>query len=333
MAELRQNVITRDWVIINPERARRPDQFAKTDGEKLSSTPYVPDCPFCRGNEQLTMNEILRIDGKDGWNVRVIPNKFPALTEQGERVHKVNGIYRSITAVGYHEVIVEHPLHNTTLALMSADAVSHVLSVYRQRYSIIRQDPRIEAIIIFKNHGEEAGTSIVHPHSQLVATPIVPYQIRSRIDEAIRYFDDTGECVGCRTVQDELRAKERVIHETEHFVCFIPYAALSPFHTWIFPKRHSCSFDAITQEELNDLAVMMKIVLAKLYVGLNNPSYNYSIRSIPTREQQAEYFHWYLSIIPRVSKTAGFELGSGMFINTAVPEDSASFLREVKVSD
>jgi Galactose-1-phosphate uridylyltransferase len=216
---------------------------------------------------------------------------------------------------------------------MSADAVSHVLSVYRQRYSIIRQDPRIEAIIIFKNHGEEAGTSIVHPHSQLVATPIVPYQIRSRIDEAIRYFDDTGECVGCRTVQDELRAKERVIHETEHFVCFIPYAALSPFHTWIFPKRHSCSFDAITQEELNDLAVMMKIVLAKLYVGLNNPSYNYSIRSIPTREQQAEYFHWYLSIIPRVSKTAGFELGSGMFINTAVPEDSASFLREVKVSD
>ncbi|MGB9592329.1 MAG: galactose-1-phosphate uridylyltransferase, partial [Candidatus Kryptoniota bacterium] len=324
---------TRDWVIITPERARRPDQFAKSNNETLPLVPYMPDCPFCRGNEHMTMDEILKIDGSDGWNVRVIPNKFPALTVNGERIHRVDGIYRSITAVGYHEVIVEHPLHNTTLALMSAEGISKVLTAYKRRYSVIRRDPRIEAIIIFKNHGEEAGTSIIHPHSQLVATPIVPYQVRSRIDEAIRYFDDTGECVGCRTVEDELRAKERVIHETEHFVCFIPYAALSPFHTWIFPKHHSCSFDAITDEELNDLAVMMKIVLAKLYSGLNNPSYNYSIRSMPTREQQAEYFHWYLSIIPRVSRTAGFELGSGMFINTAVPEESARFLREVRIND
>lgn len=331
MAELRQNVITRDWVIINPERARRPDQFAKSAGETLPTTVYLPDCPFCKGNEHLTMNEILRIDGEVGWAVRVIPNKFPALTEKGERIHKVDGIYRSITAVGYHEVIVEHPLHNTTLALMKAEEILQVLSAYRTRYRAIRHDPRVEAIIIFKNHGEEAGTSIVHPHSQLVATPIVPYQIRSRIDEAIRYFDDTGECVGCRTVEDEITAGERVIYESKHFVCFIPYAALSPFHTWIFPKRHSCSFDAIADEELFDLAGMIKVVLAKLFFGLNNPSYNYSIRSIPTREQQAEYFHWYLSIIPRVSKTAGFELGSGMFINTALPEESAKFLREVKV--
>lgn len=151
------------------------------------------------------------------------------------------------------------------------------------------------------------------------------------MDEAIRYFDDTGECVCCRTVKDELQAKDRVIFQSRKFVAFIPYAALSPFHLWIFPIRHASSFDEVTDDEINDLAKSLKTVLAKLYQGLNNPDFNYSIRSIPTRELHSEYFHWYITIVPRVSKTAGFEIGSGMYVNTALPEESAEFLRSVDV--
>ncbi len=333
MAELRQNVVTREWVIITPERAKRPDQFVKPKGIEPPLPMSSPDCPFCVGNEHLTLRETFRIGEGGNWRVRAIPNRYPALTDTGERVRKVDGIYRSMSAVGFHEVIVEHPLHNMTLALMPEKHVADVLRAYRQRYRAIRKDNRIEAVILFKNHGEGAGTSLVHPHSQLVATPIVPAQIRHRAEEAIRYFDDTGECVCCRTVQDEVRAKERIIIQTRHFAAFIPYAALSPFHIWIFPLKHVSSFEEITDTEIRDLAGCLKNVLARLYYGLNNPDFNYSIRSIPTRDLRVEYFHWYLTIVPRVSKTAGFEIGSGMYVNTAFPEESAEFLRKVATCD
>jgi len=331
MAELRQNVLTREWVIISPERAKRPDEFARRKDGEQALPEYATDCPFCVGNEHLTLEELYRMPEKGDWKVRVIPNKYPALTSRGERIRRVDGIYRSMTAVGFHEVIIEHRLHNMTLALMTEDEVSQVLKVYRERYNEIRKDSRIEAIILFKNHGEGAGTSVSHPHSQLVATPIVPNQIRSRMEEAIRYFDDTGECVCCRTVHDELKASERLIFQTKDFVAFIPYAALSPFHIWIFPLRHISSFDEMDDGETRELAKCLKTVLAKLYYGLNNPDFNYSIRSIPPRELHSEYFHWYFTIVPRVSKTAGFEIGSGMYVNTALPEESAEFLRKVSI--
>ncbi len=333
MPELRQNVLTREWVIISPERAKRPDEFARKKDNERVLPGYVSDCPFCVGNEHLTIDELFRVPDNDGWKIRVISNKFPALSSLGGRVRRVDGIYRSMTAVGHHEVIVEHRLHNMTIALMTDDEVADILKVYQYRYSEIKKDSRVEAIILFKNHGEAAGTSVAHPHSQLVATPIVPNQIRSRIEEALRYFDDTGECVCCRTVHDELQAKERLIFQSKNFLAFIPYAALSPFHTWIFPLRHVSSFDEIDAAEINDLAKCLKAVLAKLYHGLNDPDFNYSIRSIPTRELHSEYFHWYFTIVPRVSKTAGFEIGSGMYVNTALPEESAEFLRGVKVPE
>jgi UDPglucose--hexose-1-phosphate uridylyltransferase len=151
--------------------------------------------------------------------------------------------------------------------------------------------------------------------------------------EAISYFDDMGECLFCYTLRDELKAKERIVLETEHFVTFIPYAALSPFHLWIFPRQHTSSFSDITEPELADLAYTLKTVLAKLFHGLNNPAYNYTIRSLPTDDKQSDSFHWYLAIVPRVSQAAGFELGSGMYINTSIPEDSAQFLREIEIPE
>ncbi len=332
MNELRQNIITRDWVVIAKGRGDRPDEFASVRKSRPSLPAYVAHCPFCLGNEHQTAEETLAIRDAQGWRVRVVPNKFPALTPEGERTRKISGVYRSMAAVGVQEVIIEHPRHDTTIALMPVAHVADVIRAYRQRYETLRQDERIEAIIIFKNHGEAAGTSLVHPHSQLAATPIVPYQFRIRVDEAIRYFDDTGECIFCRTIADELASRERVIEENDHFVAFIPYAALSPFHMWIFPKRHASSFDEITDTEIEHFAAVLKNVLARLYHALDNPDFNYSIRSVPTGDRRTDYFHWYLTIIPRVVKTAGFELGSGMFINPSVPEENAALLRNVDVS-
>jgi UDPglucose--hexose-1-phosphate uridylyltransferase len=329
MPELRQNIITREWVVIATDRAKRPDEFRPADRGKSQVPAYQAGCPFCKGNEDLAARESLRIGDESGWRVRVIANKFPALQNIGERIRKTQGIYRSMTAVGIHEVVVEHVRHNTTLALLQPEEVEDVLTAYRQRYAEIRKDPRIEAVVIFKNHGEGAGTSLLHPHSQVVGTPIVPTQIRHRIDEAIRYFDEAGECIFCRTLREELVARERTVYESEHFVAFIPYAALGPFHLWIFPRRHVSSFDAILDGELADLALSLRTILAKMYRGLGDPDYNFSIRSIPTREGQTEYFHWYLTIVPRLARTAGFEIGSGMYINPSLPEECAAFLRGV----
>lgn len=333
MSELRQNLITRDWVIIATERAKRPDEFTQENKKTAAQIPrYRPNCPFCIGNEECTEIETFRLSDFNGWKVRSVLNRFPALSLDGERNRKIEGIHRSMNGIGVHEVIIEHPHHNLTTALLDVEDVANILRVYRQRYSQLRKDSRIETIIIFKNHGTKAGTSLEHPHSQLAATPIVPSQIRTRIAEAVRFIDDTGECLFCQTLKDELADSIRVIVESEHFVAFVPYAALSPFHTWIFPRRHASSFDDITDTEIMDLAYVLKTVLAKLYYGLNDPDYNYTIRSIPTDEQYTDYFHWYIALVPRLSYTAGFELGSGMYINTVSPEASAEFLRSVEIS-
>jgi len=333
MPQLRQNIITRDWVIIASERAKRPDQFATEQKVRPPANRYEPECPFCPGNEHQTNKELLRVEGDHGWQVRVVDNKYPVLYSGGERVRSSRGIYRSMAGVGLHEVIVEHPHHDLMPALYAVEELAAVFTAYRGRYREIRKDNRIEAVIIFKNHGEQAGTSLAHPHSQLAATPVVPTQIRTRVEEATRFFDDTGECVFCQTLREELQAHERIVCETEHFVAFVPYAALSPFHLWVFPRRHMSSFEDIADNELGDLARILKTVLSKMYHGLNNPDYNYSIRSVPTRDRNTDYFHWYLTVIPRISRTAGFELGSGMFINTTIPEESAAYLRDLSLPE
>ncbi len=330
MGELRQNLITGDWVIVATERARRPHEFG---GEKTKPAlnVYEPSCPFCPGNESMTQTPSHVVGSGSSWNVRVVPNKYPALTREGERHRVVQGIRRSLAAVGVHEVVIENRRHDLSPGLMKREEVRDIITVYRDRYRAIREDERIEAIIIFRNHGEAAGTSLQHPHSQILATPMVPTQFRNRIQTAIRYFDEQGVCMFCATLKDELQEEVRLIYETEHFVAFIPYAALSPFHLWIFPRRHSSSFDEITNEEAEDLAENLRTVLAKIHRGLGDPDYNYTIRTIPTHIKHTDYFHWYLTIIPRITRTAGFELGSGMFINTSIPEESAKFLREIDV--
>lgn len=330
MSELRLNLITREWVIIAKERAKRPEEF-RAKSERMALPQFSETCPFCPGNEGRTPPETYSLRDENGWSVRVTPNKFAALSYKGERKRADGGIKRTLSGVGIHEVIVETPSHDMTTALLPLNQVENILRVYRERFVEAYKDPRVEHVIIFKNQGERAGTSLEHPHSQLVGTPVTPIQVRMRVDEAIRFFDDTGDCLMCKTLKDELQEGSRIIMETEHFVAFIPYAALSPFHTWIFPRRHNPSFAAITDEEINDLARIMKTTLGKIYYGLDNPDFNYTIRSMRPIAGNIEFFHWYLSIVPRVYQTSGFEMGSGMYINMALPEASAEFLRSIDV--
>lgn len=330
MPEIRLNPVTGDWVIIATERAKRPEEFARKEERKVLPETS-PECPFCRGNEAKTPRETYRIGAADGWQVRVIPNKFAALSQEGELARSVRGLHSSLNGVGIHEVIVEAPQHNTTTALLPPEQVQRILKASLNRYRTIYRDPRVQQVILFKNHGEGAGTSLEHPHSQIVGTPVISAEIRFRCERAMRFMDETGECLFCRVLRDELGDGTRLVAENSDFVAFVPYAALSPFHLWILPRRHRSSFGMTEESELGPLAEMLHLVLAKLYHALNNPDFNYVVRSIPGLDPKREYFHWYLTIIPRITKTAGFELGSGMYINTGLPEQSAKLLRETRV--
>ncbi len=333
MPEIRLNPITGDWVIIATERAKRPEDFVQKK-ERKEVPPYVATCPFCPGNEDKTPSETHSIKGEDGkWLVRSVPNKFPALSPVGEILKNKTRFKQNISGVGLHEVIVETPLHNMTTALLPLDHVEKILYMYRHRLIAFYEDNRIEHVIVFKNHGASAGTSLEHPHSQIVGTPVFPGQVMNRLGEAIRnyYYVDFGECIYCSCLKTEMKDKERVIEENDAFVAFIPYAALSPFHVWIFPKTHFASYGLITDREITLLARILKNILLRLYTGLDNPDFNYVVRSLSPRGADAKYFHWYIAIVPRVSQVAGFEMGTGMFINTALPEASAKFLREIKL--
>jgi len=329
--ELRYNIVTREWVIISTDRARRPQEFARPNLRRQPPVPYMADCPFCPGNEAMTPPETYRVAGQDSWQVRVVPNKFAALDPAGELIRKTQGLKRTIAGVGIHEVIVETPAHDKTLALLSPSEFETVLETYQRRYDAITADQRVAHATLFKNHGERAGTSLEHPHSQIVGTPIIPPQVRERMENALRFYDATGECIFCSVLADELLDQVRVVTQGNHFVAFMPYAAMSPFHIWVYPLHHTANFLDTTAAELADLSRVLRTLLRKIYFSLQNPDYNLTVRTPPREARGLRYFHWYLSVIPRVTRIAGFELGSGMFINVALPENSAEFLRQAPV--
>jgi UDPglucose--hexose-1-phosphate uridylyltransferase len=329
MPEIRQNIATREWVIIATERAKRPEQFVREPRERVTDRPtYAPDCPFCPGNEELDL-ERLRLPASGDWVARVVANRFPALQERGELLPQFSRLGHALTGIGHHEVIVESRLHNTCPALETLDELEMTLRANRMRGGALQNDPRIAQLIYFKNHGASAGASLLHPHTQLLALPVVPHTIEDRIEIAKRHYQAHWECVICRMAQEEEREGVRVLLQTPHFTAFVPYAALSPFHIWVVPRRHAASFLDTNDDELADLAAVLRDLLRRLYVGLGDPDYNYVIHTAPRRERTVPYLHWYVAIVPRITRQAGFELGSGMFINTALPEASAEFLRAV----
>lgn len=330
MPELRQNFMTKEWVVIATERAKRPDQMAVHRPSK-PAVSFSPNCPFCPGHENLTPPEILRLPEGAGWKARVVPNKFAALSPECAPERTIRRSMRSMGGFGVHDVIVETPDHSLAMALMTDQHVADILRIYKTRYDQLSLDPRIAQVTIFKNFGADAGTSLEHPHSQLIATPVISYQVRQRFQEALRYYDDFGGCMFCQLIDEELEHEQRVVLKSEHFLAAELFASPSPFFTHIYPRRHMASFGDISATEISDLGRVLRGVLAKLYHGLENPDFNFTIRTAPAECVGVRYFHWYMSVIPRLTRTAGFELGSGMFINTVIPEEAAEFLRNVKV--
>lgn len=331
MPELRQNLATKEWVIIATERARRPEEFRAGRGPREPRPEHRPDCPFCPGNESLTTTQKYALGGPKGWKVRVVDNKFPALVPSCRLEGPHPGLYRRLPGEGVHEVIIDSPSHARHPALFGQEEMSGLFSVYRERFREAAKDPKVALTLLFKNHGEAAGTSLEHPHSQLIGSSVVPANVRHRMDEAEKYHEKHKACVFCAMAEAERKDGLRILADTEHFTAFILFAALSPFHTWVLPKRHTASFGDVTDEELKDLAAVMRSLLRRLDKGLGDPDYNYIIQSCPQDRGETEPFHWYLSLVVRLSSAAGFELGSGMFINTALPEESAKFLNSVRI--
>lgn len=333
--EFRQNLATREWILFAPERAKRPDQYRATFAATTHVHPsWRRECPFCPGNEEHTQGETYRIMNEHGqWQARSFPNAYPTVHPDGSPV-RVGSLFRlSMSAVGHHEVVAESPLHNTTLGLQPLREVQQVLDVWSCRVASLRTLRETELVIVFKNHGERAGTSIEHPHSQIVSLPITPSQIRHRAEDAMRFYDDFGECVMCRSVEAERKDRVRIVRESEHFTAFVPYASYSPFSVWIVSHRHYACISESRDEELDDLADVLRDVLSRVYFGLGDPSYNLVVRLANRDCLHTKFFHWYLAIIPRLQRTAGFEMATGMFINTSLPENDAAFLRGVNVPD
>jgi UDPglucose--hexose-1-phosphate uridylyltransferase len=330
MSELRQNFMTKEWVVISTERAKRPDQMALHRSAK-AAVSYSPNCPFCPGNEDKTPPEILRLPDGDGWKIRVVPNKYSALSPESKTERTIRRSLRSMAGFGVHDVVIETRDHSQAMALMPDAHVADILRIYKTRYDELSLDPRIAQVTIFKNAGAGAGTSLEHPHSQLIATPVTSHQVRERLQAALRHYDEFGGCIFCQMIEEELQEQVRIVLASEHFVALELFASPSPFFTHIYPRRHMASFGDISAKEMADLGRVLRTLLAKLYHGLENPDFNFTIRTAPAECVGVRYFHWYMSVIPRLTHTAGFELGTGMFINTVIPEEAADFLRKVKV--
>ncbi len=345
--ELRQDIVTGRWVVIAAERALRPESFTRPY-MKTEEVKTTAACPFCYGNETLTPPEIMAYRPKNtfkdtpGWTIRVVPNKYPAFVPEYPSLTK-EGVYPSMVAVGAHEVIISSPDHYKSLALLSKSQVMKIISSYRDRYLALKEDSRISYILIIVNHGREAGASIEHPHSQVFAVPLLPATIKEELVGAYSFFEREKSCIFCHMIEHELQEGKRVILESKNYIVFAPYASRVPFELWITPKAHKPSFETIRFSEIEDLASILRTILAKLYKGLSDPPYNYFIHTCPPEHREMgipgyppedmipRVYHWHIEILPKLSIAAGFEMGTGIMINIATPENVAEYLREMSV--
>jgi UDPglucose--hexose-1-phosphate uridylyltransferase len=337
MPELRQDLVTERWVIIATERARRP-----AEGAAPPAPPDEGKCPFCAGREKSTPPEIwaARHSGgpnQPGWKVRVVANKFPALRVEGQLDREGDGIYDRMNGIGAHEVIIETPDHQTELEDQPLEDIATVLTAGKERMLDLLRDERLRYILMFKNVGRQAGASLRHPHSQIIATPTTPSRVKSKLEGAREYYRRKERCVFHDILRQEQRDGRRVVYENGGFLSFCPYASRFPFELCILPKRQAADYHNITQEEIAQLADSLKVTLKKLALALNRPQYNLILHTAPARRaRRRDYwdtldqdFRWHIEILPRISEPAGFEWGTGFYINPTPPEESAQYLREM----
>jgi UDPglucose--hexose-1-phosphate uridylyltransferase len=331
--ELRKDPITNRWVIISTDRARRPTDFVR-EKVTIRGSGF---CPFCPGNELKTPPEIIayRPDGsgrnQPGWTLRVVPNKFPALGIEGTLNRQGEGLYDKMNGIGAHEVIIETTEHQSMLASMPVRRVEDVIWSYRDRILDLKKDRRFRYILIFKNHGEAAGASLEHTHSQLIALPVVPKRVREEVDSAREYYNFKERCIFCDILRQEAESGVRVIAENSDFVALAPFAPRFPFETCILPKVHQSAFEESQKHEYENLARILKEMLMRLDKVLDSPAYNYIIHTSPLTETNNDHYHWHVEIMPKLTKVAGFEWGTGMYINPTPPEEATRFLREAVI--
>jgi UDPglucose--hexose-1-phosphate uridylyltransferase len=317
-------------VIIAADRAKRPGDFIRE-----AVRYHGGFCPFCPGQEDKTPPEIMAFrPGQDGqrdvpgWTVRVVPNKYPALQIEGELDRQAEGIYDRMHGLGAHEVIIETPEHDATFANMPEKRIEDVLYAYRDRLADLRQDKRLKYVLIFKNHGPAAGATLEHTHSQLIALPIVPRQVVEELKGARDYYNLKERCIFCDIVRQESRDGSRTVFENDHFIVVCPYAPRFPFECWVLPRKHDSAFENSPAYLFGDLSRAIKKLATKIDRVLDNPAYNMVVHSAPVHDPPTEHFHWHMEFIPRLIKFAGFEWGTGFYINPASPEEAAQYLRE-----
>ncbi len=333
MPELRKDPIIGRWVIISTERGKRPADFFVPKPETKGGF-----CPFCAGNEDKTPPEIAAYrrsgDKPDsaGWHIRVVPNKFPALKVEGDLGRAGDGVYDKMNGVGAHEVIIESPEHKDTLATISTKQFEEVLWSYRDRIIDLKKDTRLRYILIFKNHGEAAGASLEHTHSQLIALPIIPKRVSEELDGSLEYYNYKERCIFCDIIRQEVSQGTRVVTENQDFLATTPYAPKAPFEVWIIPKAHESNFENAQKHQYENLALIFSDVLKRMDKVLNDPPYNFILHTSPIKNGIVlSHYHWHFEIMPKLTKTAGFEWGSGFYITPTPPEEAATFLREAKI--
>jgi len=330
MPELRKDPVLGRWIIISKERQKRPTDFFVEEPAVLGGF-----CPLCSGNESSTPSEVLAFRSNPhgqannpDWQVRVVPNKYPALIIEGELGKEGEGLYDRMNGIGAHEVIIECPGHENLLWDLPIDHVSLVFKAYRDRLKDLQKDSRFRYVMIFKNHGKAAGASLEHSHSQLIALPVLPRMIVSELSGAKSYYRYKDRCIFCDIIRQEMQQEIRIVCQNDLFITIAPFAPRTPFEMWVLPKDHASGFCSIDDQTLHSLSQLFAESLRRLNRCIPNVPYNFVLHTEPLRSGQLDHYHWHFEIVPKLTSIAGFEWGSGFYINPLPPEESAQYLRE-----
>lgn len=333
MPELRKDPIIGRWIIISTERGKRPTDFIVEKNHVRGGF-----CPLCPGNENTTPPEVLsygptpgHAPNKPGWSLRVVPNKYPALIIEGELNKEGEGLYDKMNGIGAHEVIIETPDHNEPFTYLPPDRMVHLFLAFRDRLRDLSHDPRFRYVMIFKNYGAAAGASLEHSHSQLIALPVLPRMIASELEGSLSYYKYKDRCIFCDIIRQEINQETRLVTQNDHFVAIVPYAPRSPFEMWVLPKKHSSSYIATDEDSFKALTEIFSECMRRLDKCIPNVPYNFVLHGAPLRSQPLDHYHWHFEIMPKLTSIAGFEWGSGFYINPIPPEEAARYLKEVEL--
>lgn len=336
-SELRQDLISKDWVVIATGRSKKPKLFKREKRKKIKISKKI--CPFCNIETQekpiliYSKGKIIK-EWKEipkGWTTTVIPNKFPALLPNKKLEKNIEGnLYQTMNAIGFCELVITRD-HEKSLALLPIWQVKEVIDAYQKRYLGLMKKPYVAYISIFHNHGAEAGASQPHPHSQIITTPLIDVDLERALENSESYYKKTKKCLYCQMNQWEKSAKKRIIFENKDFLVIAPFASKSAFEFILSPKKHLPYFEKITEREKWGLAEAFRVSLKKLYKGLSDPPYNFYLHTAPCDGKKYPYYHWHFTFFPKTAIWAGFEMGVRMEISTIEPEMAAEYLRKQKI--